>query len=170
MNKRLVFRRASIEELPQILRIIRQAQAQMRALGSAQWQDGYPAETDIVRDLNHGWGYVLADADRVAAYGAAVFSGEAAYEHLIGQWLTAGTYVVVHRLAVADEVKRQGVAAEFLGHVEALARAQEVTSFRIDTNFDNHYMLRLLERRGFTYCGKVFYASGERLAFEKRIG
>ena len=30
-------------------------------------------------------------------------------------------------------------------------------------------MLRLLERTGFTYCGKVVYRSGERLAFEKRL-
>ena len=30
-------------------------------------------------------------------------------------------------------------------------------------------MLRLLERTGFTYCGKVVYRSGERLAYEKRI-
>ena len=30
-------------------------------------------------------------------------------------------------------------------------------------------MLRLLERMGFTFCGKVVYRSGERLAFEKRL-
>ena len=39
-----------------------------------------------------------------------------------------------------------------------------------DTNFDNRYMLRMLGRLGFVYCGKVRYRSGERLAFEKTLG
>jgi len=37
----------------------------------------------------------------------------------------------------------------------------------VDTNFDNRYMLRMLERLRFAYCGKIVYGSGERLAFEK---
>ena len=58
---------------------------------------------------------------------------------------------------------------EFLHRVETLAQERGVKAFRIDTNFDNQTMLRLLERTGFTYCGKVVYRSGERLAYEKRI-
>ena len=63
----------------------------------------------------------------------------------------------------------KGVAAEFLHRVEALASERGVKAFRIDTNFDNRTMLRLLERTGFSYCGKVVYRSGERLAYEKRL-
>ena len=97
----------------------------------------------------------------VIAYGAVVFDGEPAYDAIDGQWLTDGPYVLVHRIAVADGERGRGVAAEFLHRVEAL--------FRIDTNFDNRTMLRLLERTGFSYCGKVVYRSGERLAYEKRL-
>lgn len=78
-----------------------------------------------------------------------------------------GDYVVLHRLAVADGEKGRGVAAEFMRRTEALARERGVGSFRVDTNFDNRYMLRMLERLGFAYCGKIVYGSGERLAFEK---
>ena len=63
--------------------------------------------------------------------------------------------------------KGRGVAAEFMRRTEALARERGVGSFRVDTNFDNRYMLRMLERLGFAYCGKIVYGSGERLAFEK---
>ena len=98
-----------------------------------------------------------------------VFDGEPAYGAIDGAWLTGGDYVVLHRLAVADGEKGRGVAAEFLHRVETLAQERSVKAFRIDTNFDNQTMLRLLERTGFTYCGKVVYRSGERLAYEKRL-
>lgn len=167
----LDFRMAAADDVPQILQIIAQAQAQMRAAGSAQWQDGYPAEADIRRDLRQGYGYVLARRgdSRVIAYAAIVFDGEAAYADLVGRWLTTGSYVVVHRLAVADPQKRRGVATSLMRHVEALCRERGTKAFRIDTSFDNRAMLRLIGRLGFTYCGTVRYRSGERLAFEKRL-
>lgn len=174
MNDILQFRRASAEDAARILEIIRQAQAQMRAAGSQQWQNGYPALGDIRRDIERGYGYVLCHPGQdtpcgVVAYGAVVFDGEAAYEEIEGRWETPEPYVVLHRLAVADEMKRRGVAAEYLRRVESLALDRGVDAFRVDTNFDNRYMLRLLEKTGFRYCGKIRYDSGERLAFEKQL-
>ena len=51
MNEQLLFRRAAAADIPRIMRIIARAQAQMRAAGSQQWQDGYPVESDIARDI-----------------------------------------------------------------------------------------------------------------------
>lgn len=174
MNDMLHFRRASAEDAARILEIIRQAQAQMRVAGSRQWQNGYPALGDIRCDIEKGYGYVLcqpgnAAPEGVVAYGAVVFDGEAAYDAIEGKWLTPEPYVVLHRLAVADGMKHRGVAGEYLRRVESLARGRGVEAFRVDTNFDNRYMLRLLEKTGFRYCGKIRYDSGERLAFEKRL-
>lgn len=170
------FRKAVPADLPRILKIIRQARAQMRAAGSAQWQDGYPARIHIAEDIARGVGYVLCKTGTHAAadtppiaYGAVVFDGEPAYGQLDGRWLTQEPYVVVHRLAVADGEKRRGAATEFMLRTEALAGERGIRSFRIDTSFDNRPMLRLLERQGFAYSGRIRYASGERLAFEKRV-
>lgn len=174
MNDNLIFRRAAEADAVRIMQIIRQAQAQMAALGSRQWQDGYPAPANIARDIEHGYGRVLckpADTtpEAVIAYGAVVLDGEPAYDAIDGAWITAGPYVVLHRLAVADEMKQRGVAAEYMRRTEELGRTEGMASFRVDTNFDNGYMLRLLDRAGFIYCGKIVYASGERLAFEKPL-
>ena len=190
------------------MEIIRQAQAQMRALGSLQWQDGYPAAADIGHDIACGYGWVFekpeaekstdargtdgtgaagfravtaaagetepakaaAAQGNVIAYGAVVFDGEPAYDAIEGAWLTDGEYVVLHRMAVADGEKGRGVATEFMRRVEAMACGRGTGSMRVDTNFDNRYMLRMLGRLGFVYCGKVRYRSGERLAFEKTLG
>lgn len=170
----LFFRAAQVADKPRILEIIRQAQAQMRALGSAQWQDGYPAPSHIEADIARGAGRVLCKTgetgkENVIAYGAVLFDGEPAYGKLAGTWTTREPYVVVHRLAVADGEKGRGVAAEFMRRTELLARERGMRSFRIDTNFDNRYMLRLLRRAQFVHCGTVVYESGERLAFEKEL-
>lgn len=170
----LVFRCAESSDVPRIAAIIRQAQARMGAAGSSQWQDGYPDVRHIEADLHDGIGYVLcrrgvADDSAVVAYGAVSFDGEPAYDAIEGQWRSEGPYVVLHRLAVAGEAVRQGLATEFFRRAGELARMRSVGIFRVDTNFDNRGMLRLLEREGFVYCGKVRYESGERLAFEKRI-
>ena len=174
MDNELIFRQAVPHEAPLIMQIIRQAQARMYAAGSRQWQDGYPAPGHISADIAAGRGYVLCrpgvkESHAIIAYGAVVFDGEPAYDELDGEWLTDGPYVLVHRIAVADGERGHGVGAEFLRRVEELARERGIGAFRIDTNFDNRPMLRLLERAEFTPCGKVVYRSGERLAFEKKI-
>ena len=56
MNEDLKYRKAEPADAERIMEIIRQAQAQMRALGSRQWQDGYPARADIDNDLARGYG------------------------------------------------------------------------------------------------------------------
>ena len=101
------------------------------------------------------------------AYGAVLFEGEPAYEAIEGRWLTTGPYVMVHRLAVAEERLRQGVARRFMQRVEALALTRGIGSFRVDTNFDNAGMLALLAEAGFVRCGEIRYGAEHREAFEK---
>ncbi len=76
-------------------------------------------------------------------------------------------YVVVHRLAVAEEARGKGLAQRYFEEVCNLALSKGVYSFKVDTNFDNMAMLHILEKSGFTYCGEILYPQGSRLAFEK---
>jgi hypothetical protein len=104
------FRKAIESDVERIWKIIQQAQAQMRKLNSEQWQNGYPAPDNIANDIKNGYGYVLCNEDSVIAYGAIIFDGEPAYVAIDGKWLSEESYVVVHRLAVADEAKQRGIA------------------------------------------------------------
>lgn len=149
--------------------ILQQGKAQMFREGKHQWTESYPSRDSVVSDLAKGYAYVLERDGHVVAYGAVVFDGEPAYEQIRDKWLTNRPYVVIHRLAVADEAKRQGIAAEFFRQVMDLAVSRGVMSIKVDTNYDNYYMQRLAERLGFTYCGIVVYPSGERLAYERRL-
>lgn len=162
-------REARRDDVGRIMEIMSQAKAQMAREGSRQWDESYPAPDNILADIDAGVGYVLVGDGSVVAYGAVVINGEPAYDHIEGRWLTDGDYVVLHRLAVADEVKGRGVASRFFAETERIARARGVRAFRVDTNFDNHRLLHITSKLGFTHCGEVRYPRGTRLAFEKAI-
>ena len=168
-SAQVFFRKAAVTDIDPVWRIILQAKEQMRLLGSRQWQDGYPALDDIRRDIADGCGYVLAAGNVPVAYGAVLFGGEPAYGSIEGEWLCQPPYVVVHRLAVAQEMRRCGLATRFMREVETFARNAGLHSFRVDTNFDNRYMRSLLSALGFTYCGEIFDAHGSRRAYEKPL-
>lgn len=167
--ERYIFREARLTDVPEIGRIFDDAVARMLSEGKRQWDEKYPTEIHALADMNSHNGYVLELDGRVVAYGAVIFTGEPAYDDLDGEWLTDEPYVVVHRMAVAQYAQRQGIARRFLEAVERFAVGRGIGSFRVDTNFDNDRMLRLLETFGFEYCGKINYESGERMAFEKSI-
>lgn len=163
------FRRARQEEADRIMEIMDQAREAMYAAGNYQWDAHYPAISDISADIQKGNAWVVARDGRALAYGAVVYSGEPAYAKIDGHWLSDVPYVVVHRLAVAAEAKRQGVAQAFMSHVEVQARQQGVCSFRVDTKDTNLPMQHLLAKLGFHFCGTIYYPKGSRMAYEKLL-
>lgn len=163
-----VFRQAVMEDVDRIWEIIQQAKEQMKQAGSRQWDDNYPLPRDIVSDIEEEFAYVISYNGRILAYGAVSQAGEPAYYEITeGEWLNDDLYILVHRLAVADEVKRQGIGLRFMQEVEEMSRVCGLYDFRVDTNYDNYPMQNLLTRLGFEYRGKITYPRGERLAYEK---
>lgn len=166
----LTFRLAEETEIERIWEIILQAKAQMRRLNSKQWDDNYPAIETIQQDIRDRNGYVLLADNRIIAYGVVSFDGEPAYKEIDGKWSNELPYMIVHRLAVAEEAKRQGIAKRFMLEAENVSRQKGIYNFRVDTNFDNAYMLHLIDTLGFKYSGLVYYrGTNERRAFEKSI-
>ena len=158
---------ATEADLQAVIELVAQGRAALARQGVDQWQDGYPSPETIRRDLLRGDGRIVRIDGAAAAYAAFVFDGEPAYAEIDGTWLDHAPYVVLHRLAVAQEVKGQGIATEFMRRTMTLARERGTGSFRIDTNFDNRCMLRLLAKFGFVRCGEIHYAGDPRIAFQK---
>lgn len=166
----LLFRKAADTDIERIWEIIGQAKEQMRRLNSKQWDENYPALETIMQDIKDSNGYVFCKKDRVIAYGVISFDGEPVYNDINGKWANNLPYMIVHRLAISDEMKRQGIAKRFMLQAEEVSRQKGIYSFRVDTNFDNEYMLRLIDTLGFEYTGEVYYrGNNERKAFEKSI-
>lgn len=161
------FRKATEAEIPQIWTILQQAIARRKADGSNQWQNGYPNPETISSDIEKGVGYILTDGEKVIAYSAVLINDEPAYSDIIGQWLTNKDFVVVHRVAISEDYLGKGLVQKMFGHFEDFALQNDIHSVKVDTNFDNLPMLRIMEKLGYTYCGEVHFNGSPRKAFEK---
>jgi hypothetical protein len=53
--------------------------------------------------------------------------------------------------------------------IEDLCVSRNVYSIKVDTNFDNIPMLRILEKLKYTYCGEVYFRGASRKAYEKEL-
>lgn len=164
-----ILRKATSSDSPVIWTILQDAIEQRRLDGSTQWQDGYPNPLSIASDIENGYGYVLTSEDVILAYAAIIFDKEPAYDNIEGQWLTNDAYVVVHRVAVSSATKGKGIATQIFKSIEDLCLEHNIYSIKVDTNFDNVPMLKILEKLQYTYCGEVFFRGAARRAYEKTL-
>jgi len=164
------FRKAQSEEAEAIWSIIQEAIDKRKEEGSRQWQDGYP-NLDVVReDIVKGQGYVSLNKEgELTGYLALIFDGEPAYDAIADQWLTNRPFSVVHRIAVSQDKYVKGQATWMLEEAQKISLENGFLSLKVDTNFDNPGMLRVLDKLGYVYCGEVYFRGSARKAFEKKL-
>ena len=155
----LTYRPARHDDLPDIMRLIHEAQAFMRTLEIDQWQDGYPSEDILRNDIEIGQAFVYADDETGKVASIAIFSllPEPIYDALDGEWKTGGPYLTIHRMALDDGHRGGGVAQNMLEKAVEMAKNENLASVRADTHRGNKAMRRFLEKNGFVYCGEVTY-------------
>mgnify|MGYP003586234854 CR=1 FL=1 len=160
---------ATEQNLSRIMELIGQAKAFLKNSGVDQWQNGYPDQACIERDIIGGKGYLCMQQGSIVGYLCIDFDGEPAYENLNGSWLSSEPYVVVHRMTFDQQFRGKGLATQALVLTEELSRARGIRSFKIDTDNDNKIMKHLMQKNGFTYCGTICFDNSEKIAYEKLI-
>ena len=131
-------------DIHQILEVIRDAQKSMCDNGIDQWQDGYPNEETIEKDIENNEAYVLEEDGVILGTCMVTIHGEPAYNRI------------------------EGLASTILDQVVAMY--PDYHSVRMDTHHDNLSMQSFLTKYGFKYCGEITLKSGAlRRAYEKRI-
>lgn len=161
------FRKATPLDAATIWTILSDAIARRKKDGSNQWQDGYPNQVVVDKDVDAGIGYVLVDKGLVIAYTAILVNDEPEYANLQGSWITNDDFVVYHRVAVATSHLGMGIGQYLMQCIEQFAVYQGIHSLKADTNHDNHAMLHNFEKLGYQYCGVVHFRGSPRRAFEK---
>ena len=168
----MIFRKTKLEEVSDIMRMIDQAKAYMKAQGIDQWQNGYPNAEAFEQDIEKGYSYVMEDDGKVIGTMAVIFDGEPTYDKIHeGAWKTTEEpYAAIHRVAVDADCKGKGIAGAMMEAVEEICRERGVRSIKNDTHRDNKSMQRMQAKNGFEYCGVIYLEDGaERIAFEKIV-
>jgi len=164
---KLDFRKAMPDDTSAIWKILSDAIQRRKEDGSDQWQDGYPNLEVVQLDIKREIGYVLIHEETIIGYAAILINDEPAYDDLAGSWQCENGFAVVHRVAIASGFLGKGLAQKMLGLIELWAQEQKIPSIRIDTNFDNIGMLRILEKSSYIFRGEIFMRNKPRKAFEK---
>ena len=170
--KHMEFRFAVPEDMPEIMRVIHEAQRFMGGLGIDQWQDGYPEPEMMARDIELGQLYVFADGERVSAVAALSLLPEPVYDAIEdGAWQSYSPYLTIHRMALDDASRGGGLAGQMLAWAVQIARKNNCNAIRVDTHRGNVAMRRFLAKNGFEYRGIVYYdvkpGDPVRVAYEK---
>mgnify|MGYP000962260682 CR=1 FL=1 len=161
MDEKLVFRRARPADAARIMEIIRQAQAQMRALGSLQWQDGYPYVRNVETDVSLGESYVVTRNGGIIATFVFMEREEPTYKTIDGAWRSDKPYAAIHRITVSPDARRtaekcdaKSVSTEIMEFVkDKAARDGFDGGIRVDTHEGNIPMRKMLEKNGFVLYG-----------------
>lgn len=171
MLENLTLRPTQECDLPDVMRIIADAQTDFRVRGIDQWQNGYPNEQSIRNDIARGESYVVIRGEQVVATAMITFAPDPNYAAIYdGEWLlaTPKSYATIHRIAVDLSERGRGIAEWIVRQTERMCRKRGADSLRIDTHRDNRSMQRVAEKNGMTLCGTIYLADGaERLAYEK---
>ena len=161
----MMIRKAVPEDLKEILSVYECARAFMRENGNpTQWGYTFPPEDMLREDIAAGLLYVVcADAEIAGAFFFAPGPDPTYRVIENGKWLNDEPYHVVHRIAGSG--RQKGTLGTILHFCEA--RAENV---RIDTHDNNRVMQHLLEKYGYTRCGRIYVEDGSpRIAYQKVI-
>lgn len=171
-GKMMEFRKATKKDLDRVMQIILDARTRIGKLGIDQWQYGYPTRDIVTEDISLERYYVGEENGSILSVFAMIDDGEPTYDEIYdGTWLTDDEkYMAVHRIAVAGDSLKRGIASETLRFVAAKAISLGYASVRIDTHEGNIPMRRMLEKNGFVHCGTIYLTDGEkRVAYEKKF-
>ncbi len=164
------YRKATLEDLDQVMEAVEASREVLRLQGNGQWQDGYPNKDDFVNDIKNGRLFVTYEDDPNEIIGVCALTyREEDYHHLYeGEWLTNLPYMVMHRVAIKEKYRNQGYGKKLFEVFIEQAKKEGFNSLRIDTHEGNKVMRHLIESFGFVYCGKaILTPDKDRMVFEK---
>ena len=127
--------------------------AMMNEAGNDQWGPHYPLQADFAQDLAEGALFVDDEDGAIRGFMALNLVEPSEYGPL--PWKVPRPALVIHRLAVAPEFRRLGVAEGLLAFAEARAGALGLAGLRSDTSEANPAMNALFAKRAWKFVGKL---------------
>lgn len=165
---KLIFRKALMEDLPEILVLYKAVVENMISSGINQWSDEYPNKEVLTEDIEKGE-LILALSDKriVSAFVMNEFADEDYYK---ADWQYPHLrWCVVHRLCVSPVCHRQGIATLVMNYVEGTAKLQGYEAIHLDTFSGNPKALSLYHKLGFVDVGEAYWARGRFIIMEKKL-
>lgn len=149
-----MIRKAVLEDLNQILDIVKKVVVIMQNGGNDQWNDSYPGYDDFHADILAGDLFVYSEGDGTIK--AVICLNRDEPEEYRGiPWKYNRSALIIHRMAVAPEFHGNGLAKELITFAEKRALELDLGYIRSDTSSRNSGMNTLFKKFEFDFRGTL---------------
>jgi GNAT superfamily N-acetyltransferase len=152
-------RKAEPCDLDRIMQIIKGTIEEMNAGGNDQWDDNYPQSKDFARDIENGDLFVEETDGKVEGFICINYEEPEEYNGL--NWSSDEKAMVIHRMSVSIDSRKQGIATRLIRYAEELAAAKGITYLKTDTYSFNTKMNGLLAKIGYKRIGEMSFHGKE---------
>ena len=171
----IYLRRAQLQVLTAIMKIIDDAKELLKKNGSPQWQNGYPDQETFTQDIVMQTNWILINDNKVVATATLQLTPEPTYRNITqGQWQQPDEpYATIHRVAISSNYRGQGLSKLLFSNLLTVGQMQGIKNFRVDTHRSNKAMQHIAENFNFKKRGIIKVNdqnNPERLAYELNLG
>ena len=170
----IYLRRAQLQDLTAIMKIIDDAKELLKKNGSPQWQNGYPDQETFTQDIVMQTNWILINDNKVVATATLQLTPEPTYRNITqGQWQQPDEpYATIHRVAISSNYRGQGLSKLLFSNLLTVGQMQGIKNFRVDTHRSNKAMQHIAENFNFKKRGIIKVNDQndpERLAYELNL-
>ena len=171
----IYLRRAQLQDLTAIMKIIDDSKELLKKNGSPQWQNGYPDQETFTQDIVMQTNWILINDNKVVATATLQLTPEPTYRNITqGQWQQPNEpYATIHRVAISSNYRGQGLSKLLFSNLLTVGQMQGIKNFRVDTHRSNKAMQHIAENFNFKKRGIIKVNDQndpERLAYELNLG
>ncbi|KQL53960.1 GNAT family acetyltransferase [Heyndrickxia shackletonii] len=150
-----MMRKGKMEDVPAIMKMVRETVEIMREEHNDQWDEAYPTATIFETDVQNGTLFVLEDEGNVI--GSITVDQNQPVEYKLIPWRKEGSSFIFHRLVVNPHSRGKGEATKLIKFAEQYAIDNQIPYMRIDTYSLNKKAQKLFEKNGYIKVGEMPY-------------
>jgi GNAT superfamily N-acetyltransferase len=155
-----MMRKAALEDLKDIMDIIKETIAEMHSYNNYQWDESYPKEKDFIKDIQSGCLFAAERDGKLLGFVCVNKIEPVEYSKL--NWSSNEEAMVVHRMSVNPSSRRSGIGTELMNFTEELALKNNIAYLKTDTYSINTKMNALFVKCGYKLVGEMSFLGKER--------
>lgn len=162
------YRKATLDNLYEIMELIKSAIICMNEAEIYQWDEIYPDEAAIKQDIESNDLYIgILDGKIAVIYVINKFCDE---EYNKGDWqYPEAEYGIIHRLCVHTDFQNKGVGRITMEYIEFELIREGIKSIRLDAFTKNPYAIKLYKNLGYKIVGYADWRMGRFYLMEKYL-
>ncbi|MCD2345550.1 GNAT family N-acetyltransferase [Clostridium guangxiense] len=153
-------RKAVMEDIKEIMQIIKETITEMQNYNNTQWDENYPREKDFINDIQKGDLYVAEREGKLVAFVCINKVEPVEYTGL--NWSLNEVCMVIHRMAVNPNYRRSGIGTELMKFADKLALQNNIRYLKTDTYSINTKMNALFKKCSYNLVGEMSFLGKEK--------